>query len=108
MIRRHKASGHCPYRPWCSCCVSGAANLPAHGPRSEPIGDVPELHCDYAFFRDKKGDTLNTVTVLVGKERQNGGVSAHVVPKKGSGGGFRVKQVDRDLRKFGVYGYPGI
>ena len=28
-------------------------------------------------------------------------MSAHVVPKKGSGGGFIVKQLDRDLKKFG-------
>ena len=51
LVRRHRASGHSPYRPWCAHCIQGAANLPSHGPRGEPIGDVPELHCDYAFFR---------------------------------------------------------
>ena len=39
------------------------------------------------FFRDRKGDK-NTATVLVIKERSKSGVAAHVVPKKGFGGGF--------------------
>jgi hypothetical protein len=65
-----------------------------------PLCGVPELHLDYAFFRDRKGDK-NTATVLVIKERSKSGVAAHVVPKKGSGGGFIVKQFERDIRKFG-------
>ena len=101
MVRRHRASGHCPYRSWCSCCVSGAANAPGHVARVDPpLCGVPELHSDYTFFRDRKGDK-NTATVLVIKERSKSGVAAHVVPKKGSGGGFIVKQFERDIRKFG-------
>ena len=54
MVRKHRAAGHSPYRPWCRCCVEGAANAPAHRARAEAsIGDVPELHSDYGFFRDK-------------------------------------------------------
>ena len=102
MVRKHRASGHCPYRAWCSHCISGAANAPAHRARcEEPLGDVPELHSDYGFFRDKKGDKKNTVTVLVTKDRRSNGVCAHVVPRKGAGGGFAVKQYLRDIKKFG-------
>ena len=102
MVRRHKASGHCPYRPWCEHCVRGAANQPAHRRRdSAPVGNLPELHSDYGFFRDKKGDKSNTVTVLVTKDRKSKGVCAHVVPRKGVGGGFAVKQYVRDVKKFG-------
>ena len=102
MVRRHRASGHCPYRSWCATCVAGAANMPGHGPRcGAPIGDIPEMHADYAFFRDKKGDRENTATVLVAKDRGSGGYCANVVPRKGVGGGFIVKQFERDLRKFG-------
>ena len=36
MVRRHRASGHCPYRAWCSECVMGACNQPAH--TSRPMG----------------------------------------------------------------------
>ena len=50
MMRRHRAAGHCPYRPWCEDCVRGACNAPAHRARDpNPIGDVPELHSDYVF-----------------------------------------------------------
>ena len=102
MVRKHRASGHCPFRAWCSHCVSGAANAPAHRARCEqPVGEVPELHSDYGFFRDRKGNKTNTVTVLVTKDRKSGGVSANVVPKKGAGGGYAVRQYIRDVRKFG-------
>ena len=104
MVRRHRATGHSPYRPWCRFCVEGAANAPAHRARPEaPIGNIPELHSDYAFFRDKKGDMANTATVLITKDRKSAAVCAHVVPKKGVGGGFVVKQYDRDVKKLGYH-----
>ena len=102
MVRRHRAAGHCPYRPWCAHCVSGAANLPCHRARNQhPTGEVPEMHADYAFFRDKKGEKGRSKTVLIVKDRASGGISANVVPKKGVGGGFAVKQFERDIRRFG-------
>ena len=105
MIRRHKRAGHCPYRSWCSQCVSGAANAPAHKARAEVAVDgTPEVHCDYAFFRDKPKDRENTVTVLVTKDRKSTGLSADVVPKKGAGGGYAVKQLDRNIKKYGNHG----
>ena len=105
MIERHKKAGHCPYRPWCAHCVSGAANAPAHVAREGVADDgTPEVHCDYAFFRDQSGDRENTVTVLVTKDRKSTGLSADVVPKKGAGGGYAVKQLDRNIKKFGNHG----
>ena len=102
MIRRHKAAGHCPYMPWCSHCVMGACNAPAHVARPDaPDSGVPEVHCDYAFFKDKKGCSDGKVTVLVVKDRQSGGFCADVVPRKGTGGGYAVKQTNRNLKKFG-------
>ena len=90
MVRRHRAAGHCPYRPWCAHCVRGAANAPGHDSRADPpLCGFPEVHADYAFFRDKKGDYKNTVTVLVIKEREKSGIAAHVVPKKGAGAASR-------------------
>ena len=64
---------------------------------------VPELHSDYGFFRDKKGDKVNTVTVLVTRDRKSTGICANVVPKKGVGGGYAVKQYLRDIKKFGYH-----
>ena len=55
MVRRHKASGHCPYRPWCPECVAGACTAPAHRRREQaPVGNIPELHSDYGFFETQK------------------------------------------------------
>ena len=102
MVRRHKASGHCPYWAWCKECVMGACNRPSHPARKalDP-GAIPELHGDYAFFRDRPGEKDKTRTVLVMVDRKSSGVCANVVPKKGAGAGFAVKQVHRDIRKFG-------
>ena len=104
MVRRHRAAGHCPYKPWCAHCVANAANAPSHHPRSAPISDTPEIHCDYAFFRDRRGDKQNTATVLVVKDRGSKAFGANVVPQKGTGDGFAVKQFDRDIRRFGHRG----
>ena len=103
MVRRHRAAGHCPYKSWCKHCVANAANAPGHHPRA-PISDVPEVHCDYAFFRDRRGDKENTATVLVVKDRGSKAFGAIVVPKKGTGDGFAVKQFDREIRRFGHRG----
>ena len=86
MVRRHKAAGHSPYKPWCSICVRAACNAPAHRARSElQKGAVPEVHCDYGFFKDNKGVTEDKVTVLVSKDRISSAVCADVMPKKGIG-----------------------
>ena len=80
----------------------GACNLPAHPARKElDPGAVPEIHGDYAFFRDRPGEKDKTRTVLVAVDRKSAGICANVVPKNGAGGGFAVKQVHRDIRKFG-------
>ena len=104
MMRRHRAAGHCPYKPWCAHCVANAANAPSHHAKSAPISDTPEVHCDYVFFRDRRGDKLNTATVLVVKDRGSKASSANVVPQKGCGDGLAVKQFDRDIRRFGHRG----
>ena len=44
------------------------------------------------------------MTVLVSKDRMSGCFSANVVPKKGVGGGWIVKQADRELKKYGHHG----
>ena len=94
MRRRHRAAGHCPYRPWCEECVRGAANAHPHHARClNPVGDLPELHSDYAFFRYQKGNRENTVTTLVARDRKSGGLCAHVVPRKGVGGRIRCQTV---------------
>ena len=90
MIRKHHAKGHVPFMPWCKHCVANAANAHAHCARPPPIDDTPEVHGDYAFFRDRRGDKANAVTVLVLKDRRKKAFAANVVPGKGSGSGFVI------------------
>ena len=104
MIRRHRAKGHVPYMPWCKHCVAKAANAPAHCARPPPIDDTPEVHGDYAFFCDRRGDRENAVTVFVLKDRRKKAFAANMVPSKGSGSGFVIKQFERDLKRFGHRG----
>ena len=103
LVRKHRLSGHAKYKPWCAMCVRGACNAPAHRPRAElpAEGALPEVHCDYGFFKNKKGDVENVRSVLVMKDRKSGGFCADIVPRKGVGGGFAVKQMNRNLKKFG-------
>ena len=72
--------------------------------RPPPIDDTPEVHGDYAFFRDRQGDKDNAVTLLVLKDRRKKAFAASMVPSKGSGSGFVIKQFERDLKRFGHRG----
>ena len=55
-VRRHNVAGHCQYRSWCPVCVAAAANDDAHQARPDPEGAFPEVHCDYMFCRNRRGD----------------------------------------------------
>ena len=100
-VRKHNISGHCQYRSWCPVCVAAAANNDPHKPRPDPEGAFPDVHNDYACFRDRRGGKFN-VPVLVSKYRRKRAFSAHAVPKKGVGRGYIVQQCLRDLRKWGL------
>ena len=100
-VRQHRISGHCTFRNWCPTCVAAAADDRAHSLRAEQEGSVPEVACDYAFFRNRRGDKVY-LPVLVSKVRKQKGFNAHAVPSKGTGGGWIVQQFLRDLRKWGL------
>ena len=100
MIRQRELS-HCQYRSWCPVCVQAAANDRPHAARGEGPDDAPEVHSDYAFFRNKRGDKTH-MPVLITKNRKMKSVSAHGVPKKGTRGGWIVQQYLRDRRKQGL------
>ena len=57
---------------------------------SEP-GAAPEVHSDYAFLRNRRGDH-SSVPAVCSTERRTGSAAAHVVPSKGAGGGWIVQQ----------------
>jgi len=93
---------HLPFRPWCPECVRGRGKNWPH-PRAkgeEEERQHPTVAFDYCFMRDETGGP--SVSVLVGKEKESGSLIAHVVPQKGAGLDWTIKQVCRDLVKLGV------
>ena len=67
-IRQHKACGHSPFRPWCATCCRGAANDRVHALRGPPAeGSAPEVHSEYAFFRNRRHDKPS-VPVRIGPQ----------------------------------------
>ena len=100
VVRQHDLS-HCQYRNWCPICVAGAADDRSHEIRQVLEGSCPEVGSDYGFLRNRRGDKLYK-PLLVSKARKVGAFAAHMVPKKGVGGGWIVQQYLRDLKKWGL------
>ena len=84
MRQAHEATGHAQYRPWCRWCVQARKpnrrhrRKDARGPRS----DIPEVHADFCFFRDRPG-TEPLVPAIVSRDVESGALAAHVVAVKG-------------------------
>ena len=103
--REHEASGHNPYRSWCSCCVDGRAAAEGHfraDPEEPTDANVGEVHFDYCVLRSKPTD--DAAVNLVGVDKSSDAVLAHVVPQKGSVWKWVASQLDRDVKRWGYYG----
>ena len=57
--RDHNLSGHAQYRPWCRACVAACKPDLAHrhADAESRRPEIPEIHCDFCFFRDEPGAT---------------------------------------------------
>eukprot|EP00971_Amphidinium_carterae_P172341 3416451-Amphidinium_carterae.1 len=84
----HEASGHIPYRSWCSACVRGKGHQDSH--RREKTGDGREkratLGIDYAYFESRESATEaegSPAPVLVGRDNATRMTLAEVVPSNG-------------------------
>ena len=103
--RRHSAT-HLPYRPWCPYCV--AARKPGQAHQVQAPRDLtavtPEIHVDYAFFKDSGAADAVSLPVVVVKDRDTRAVAAHACPYKGGNAQWVVQQVCRDLNKWGLWG----
>ena len=95
-VRQHNVS-HCQYRSWCPICVAGAADDRNHEMRQVVEGTCPEVGSDYGFMRNRRKDKFYK-PLLVSKYRTIGAFAAHMVPRKGVGGGWIVQQYLRDLK----------
>ena len=101
-IRDHRTT-HLPFRDWCLECVAGRAkDWPHQTKEADGPLSVPEIHMDYCFLRNRKGEDYQPV--LVGKDRESKLFFAHVVPCKGGDTEWVVKQICRDLKRLGIHG----
>ena len=99
-IEEHNET-HLPFRTWCETCVAMRAKDDAHKER-EVSDDCFEVHMDYCFLRNKKGEEYAATLVL--RDRRSKILSAHVVPNKGASVEWVIRQTLRDLEKFGHAG----
>lgn len=99
-IEEHEKT-HLPYRRWCSTCVASRLRDDGHPARDLDEAEVDEVHFDYCFLRNVRGEDY--AVVLVSKDRGTKVTNAHVVPNKGASFGWVVKQSIRDLEKMGYY-----
>ena len=98
----HEAT-HLPFRSWCSHCVAGRSDNPAHRLVADPDGErrgLPEVHLDYAFL--KRGDSDDLIKLLVVKFRPSRAVRVYAVPAKGVGDAAVIERVHRGMIEAGV------
>ena len=97
-VEEHCVS-HIPFRPWCIVCVMGRGRNPAH--TSVPAEDrlVPSICCDYCFL--KMSPNAESLTVLVCRDRDSKTLFCAVLPGKGGGHEWAVKQLLNFIKRMG-------
>ena len=96
-VEEHEET-HLPYRKWCAVCVAARGKDDGH-PGREVSEDCKEVHLDYCFLRNRKGEEYATVLAL--KDRLSKLLCGHVVPNKGASVEWVISQALRDLQKMG-------
>ena len=93
------AATHLPFRSWCSECVRGRKNNPAHRRASDfDAGAVPSVHLDYCFLRDGDEELL---TVVVIRDKISKVVFASAVENKGSTDEKAIQQTAEFIKRLG-------
>ena len=93
---------HIPFRKWCPYCVRGKCTSGAHrrGDKSEKEleKEVPVISLDYMGpkSKDDKSAKIDSLPVIVGKDRRAKWIFAHMVPSKGLDP-HAVKMIRREL-----------
>ena len=117
-VDAHERAYHLPYRSWCSSCVRGRGKAQPHKriPADEKAAErIPTISYDYGFFTKKVESgavcqstvgagheaTLQTLPILIVKDRRSKAVWAHPVPCKGTEHPYPAKAALRDLEMTG-------
>ena len=98
-IQEHRVT-HSPYRSWCPECVRARGKATSHfklGQGSDEK-EIPGLHIDYWFMRDKRAEESVTIALL--KDDMTKAVAAHAVPHKGDHS-WISRMMSKDISDFG-------
>ena len=100
MIEAHRASGHLPFRSWCSSCVRGRGRSLAHRKQNKDQETIPTISVDFGFFGSEENPNKDN-PVLVIKDRKSRAIWAHMLPSKGIDQPYGVKSLVRALTTTG-------
>ena len=70
MVEAHRASGHLPFRSWCSSCVRGRGRSLAHRKQQKDQEVIPTISVDFGFFGSEENPNKDN-PVLVIKDRKS-------------------------------------
>ena len=94
---------HLPYRAWCRHCVRGRGKSEAHRELDAAAGyTVPHVSFDYCFMGQ---DESKCLPILACRDHKTKFTFCQVVPCKGTGHVYNVKQAVANVE---VLGYPKI
>ena len=97
---------HLPFRKWCPFCVKGRSKNSPHtkSKKSEDdlANEVPVISMDYMGPKSKedRSKQIDSLPIIVGKDRISKWVFAHVVPKKGHDA-HAIKVIKREINLSG-------
>ena len=100
MIEAHRASGHLPFRSWCSSCVRGRGRSLARRGQQKYQQTIPTVSVDFGFFGSEENPNKDN-PVLVIKDRKSRAIWAHMLPSKGIDRPYGVKSLVRALTTMG-------
>ena len=100
IIEDHRASGHLPFRNWCSACVRGRGRSYSHIQRDKSEEVVTTISIDYGFFGSEESPDKE-IPVLVVKDRRSKALWAHLVPSKGVENPHVYRSLFKDLNSTG-------
>ena len=101
----HEASGHVPYRSWCSGCIASRCPDARHEGNSDdpqnPDYVVPTIEFDYATLHGKTSDTDSKIPFISASESVHGSVHANFILQKGSKDRYTMSALRNWIKSLG-------
>ena len=91
---------HLPFRSWCSARVRGRGLSLGHrkvDTETKVAVQIPTISVDHGFFGQPADRLLNTLPLLIVRDRKSKGISSHPVPSKSVTHPYPTKALMADL-----------